>query len=102
MRGARKSDRRSQCGVQEPQAFPIKPAEGPLLQAISNHSPQQVLAQIYWRGKIPLECGPPLHAVMHLQIVEADGQLIRRYVASGPHRPAMWYAPNRKPHGARN
>ena len=30
--------------VQEPQAFPIKPAKGPLLQAISDHSPQQVLA----------------------------------------------------------
>src|SRR5918996_430694 len=26
--------------VQEPQAFPIKPAKGLLLQAISNHSPQ--------------------------------------------------------------
>src|SRR5262249_57772587 len=25
--------------VQEPQAFPIKPAKGPLLQAISDHSP---------------------------------------------------------------
>src|SRR5262249_47644949 len=36
--------------VQEPQAFPIKPAKGPLLQAISDHSPQQVLAQICWRG----------------------------------------------------
>src|SRR6516164_8269228 len=36
--------------VQEPQAFPIKPAKGPLLQAISDHSPQQVLAQIRWRG----------------------------------------------------
>src|SRR5262249_53057783 len=36
--------------VQEPQAFPIKPAKGPLLQAISNHSPQEVLAQICWRG----------------------------------------------------
>src|SRR6516164_7450445 len=36
--------------VQEPQAFPIKPAKGPLLQAISDHAPQQVLAQIYWRG----------------------------------------------------
>jgi hypothetical protein len=36
--------------VQEPQAFPIKPAEGPLLQAISDHSPQQVLAQSCWRG----------------------------------------------------
>src|SRR5262249_44454658 len=36
--------------VQEPQAFPIKPAKGPLLQAISDHSPQQVLAQICWWG----------------------------------------------------
>ena len=36
--------------VQEPQAFPIQPAKGPLLQAISNHSPQEVLAQICWRG----------------------------------------------------
>src|SRR5262249_38801818 len=36
--------------VQEPQAFPIKPAKGTLLQAISNHSPQQVLTQICWRG----------------------------------------------------
>src|SRR5260221_12256827 len=36
--------------VQEPQACPIKPAKGPLLQAISDHSPQQVLAQICWRG----------------------------------------------------
>src|SRR5262249_16994626 len=36
--------------VQEPQAFPIKPAKGPLLQAISDHSPQEVLAQICWRG----------------------------------------------------
>jgi hypothetical protein len=36
--------------LQEPQAFPIKPAKGPLLQAISDHSPQQVFAQSYWRG----------------------------------------------------
>src|SRR5919109_1032519 len=36
--------------VQEPQAFPIKPAKGLLLQAISNHSSQEVLAQICWRG----------------------------------------------------
>src|SRR5262249_20707206 len=36
--------------VKEPQAFPIKPAKGPLLQAISDHSPQQVLAQICCRG----------------------------------------------------
>src|SRR5436305_999367 len=36
--------------VQEPQAFPIKPAKGPLLQTISDHSPQQVLAQSCWRG----------------------------------------------------
>src|SRR5256712_7095449 len=36
--------------VQEPQAFPIKSPKGPLLQAISDHSPQQVLAQICWRG----------------------------------------------------
>src|SRR6266446_9917241 len=35
--------------VQEPQAFPIKPAKGPLLQAISDHSPQEVLAQSCWR-----------------------------------------------------
>jgi hypothetical protein len=31
--------------VQESQAFPIKAAEGLLLQAASHHSPQQVLAQ---------------------------------------------------------
>jgi len=31
--------------VQECQAFPIKAAKGLLLQAPSNHSPQQVLAQ---------------------------------------------------------
>src|SRR5260370_28210783 len=31
--------------VQEPQAFSIEPAEGLLLQAASNHSSQQVLAQ---------------------------------------------------------
>src|SRR5262249_3878640 len=36
--------------VQEPQAFPIKPAKGLLLQAISDHSPQQVLAQFCRRG----------------------------------------------------
>src|SRR5262249_61560475 len=36
--------------VQEPQALPIKPAKGPLLQAISDHSPQEVLAHICWRG----------------------------------------------------
>src|SRR5262249_26254610 len=36
--------------VQEPQALSIKPAKGPLLQAISDHSPQEVLAQICWRG----------------------------------------------------
>src|SRR6516165_3531172 len=36
--------------VQEPQAFPIQPAKGPLLQAISDHSPQEVLAQSCWRG----------------------------------------------------
>jgi hypothetical protein len=31
--------------VQEPQAFPIKAAKGLFLQAPSDHSPQQVLAQ---------------------------------------------------------
>src|SRR5437764_9610415 len=36
--------------VQEPLAFPIKPAKGPLMQAISDHSPQEVLAQSCWRG----------------------------------------------------
>src|SRR5437899_6921461 len=36
--------------VQERQACPIKPAKAPLLQAISDHSPQEVLAQICWRG----------------------------------------------------
>src|SRR5207244_12918520 len=36
--------------VQEPQAFPIKSPKGPLMQAISDHSPQEVLAQICWRG----------------------------------------------------
>src|SRR5215467_1708019 len=36
--------------VQEPQAFPIKPAKGPLLQAINDHSPQEVLAQSCRRG----------------------------------------------------
>src|SRR5436190_3079743 len=36
--------------VQEPQAFPIKPAKGPLLQAIRDHSPQEVLAQSCWWG----------------------------------------------------
>jgi hypothetical protein len=36
--------------VQKPQAFPIKPAKGPLLQTISDHSAQEVLAQISWRG----------------------------------------------------
>src|SRR5438067_6557326 len=36
--------------VQEPQGFPIKPAKSPLLQAISDHSPQEVLAQSCWRG----------------------------------------------------
>src|SRR5689334_5241978 len=30
---------------------------------------------------------------MHLQIVEADRQLTRRYVANGPHCWAMWIAP---------
>src|SRR5260370_9956206 len=39
--------------VQDPQAFPIKPAKGPLLQAISDHSPQEVLAQSCWRGSSP-------------------------------------------------
>ena len=34
--------------VQEPQAFPIKAAKGPLLQPPRNHSPQQVSAQICW------------------------------------------------------
>jgi hypothetical protein len=33
---------------------------------------------------------PLLHAVMHLQIVEAGEQLTLRYVANGPHRQAMW------------
>jgi hypothetical protein len=31
--------------VQQPEAFPIKAAEGPLLQPESKHSPEQVLAQ---------------------------------------------------------
>jgi hypothetical protein len=31
--------------VQEAQAFPVKAAKGPLLQAPGDHSPQQVLAQ---------------------------------------------------------
>jgi hypothetical protein len=33
---------------------------------------------------------PLLHAVMHLQIVEAGEQLTLRYVANGPHCQAMW------------
>src|SRR5262249_8224781 len=41
-----------------------------------------------WLGQISLDYGRQLHAVMHLQIVEADGQLTRRYVANGPHRSA--------------
>jgi hypothetical protein len=36
--------------VQELEAFPIKPAKGLLLQAISNHSPQEVFAQSRGRG----------------------------------------------------
>src|SRR6516165_8923740 len=34
--------------LQEPQAFPIKAAKGPLLQAPSNHSSQQDSAQVCW------------------------------------------------------
>jgi hypothetical protein len=33
---------------------------------------------------------------MHLQIVEANGQLTRRYVANGSHCWAMCIVPNRK------
>src|SRR5260370_17929037 len=35
--------------VQEPHAFPLKPAQRPLLQAISDHSPQEGLSQSCWR-----------------------------------------------------
>jgi hypothetical protein len=45
---------------------------------------------------------PLLHAVMHLQIVEAGEQLTLRYVANGPHRQAMWIGLNRKPQWGRN
>jgi hypothetical protein len=44
--------------VQEPQAFPIKPAKGALLQAISDHSPQEVLAQT--RGRRSSEDHAPV------------------------------------------
>src|SRR6516162_1417822 len=40
----------SRQSVQEPQAFSVKTAKGLLLQAISDHSPQEVLAQSCWRG----------------------------------------------------
>src|SRR5215510_7712853 len=59
-----------------------------------------------WTMKFALQCGPgsvltlpivrPI-AVMYLQIVEADRQLARRYVVSGPHCWAMWIGLNRKP-----
>src|SRR5436190_293642 len=45
-----------------------------------------------WLGLSPARLPSTLHAVMHLQIVEANAQLTRRYVANGPHRPAMWIA----------
>src|SRR5215468_6956862 len=38
-----------------------------------------------WLGQVSLDYGRQLHAVMHLQIVEADGQLTRWYLADGPH-----------------
>src|SRR3974377_756380 len=44
--------------VQEPQAFPIKAAKGPLLQPPRNHSPQQVSAQI--RRRRSSEAHPPI------------------------------------------
>jgi hypothetical protein len=43
--------------VQEPAAFPIEAAKGLLLQAASQHSPQQVLAQS--RRRHPSEDRPP-------------------------------------------
>jgi hypothetical protein len=45
---------------------------------------------------------PLLHAVMHLQIVEAGEQLTLRYVANGPHCQAMRIGLNRKPQCGRN
>jgi hypothetical protein len=46
--------------VQQPEAFPIKAAEGTLLQAESKHSPEQVLAQgRTWRSS---ERRPPAPA----------------------------------------
>jgi hypothetical protein len=45
---------------------------------------------------------PTLHAVMHLQIVEASEQLTLRYVANGPHCQAMRIGLNRKPQCGRN
>ena len=44
--------------IQEPQAFPIEAAKGSLLQAPSNHSPQQVLAQT--RRRRSSEDHPPV------------------------------------------
>jgi hypothetical protein len=44
--------------LQEPQAFPIEAAKGPLLQAASDHSPQEVLAQT--RRRRSSEDHPPL------------------------------------------
>src|SRR5712691_5420338 len=43
--------------VQEPQAFPIKPAEDPFLQTASDHSPQHVLTQT--RRRSSSEDDPP-------------------------------------------
>jgi hypothetical protein len=45
-----------------------------------------------WLGLSLIAHCPTLHAVMPLQIVEANGQLTRRYVANGPHCWEMWIA----------
>jgi hypothetical protein len=55
-----------------------------------------------WLGEVLLAYRPALHAVMHLQIVEAARQLTRRYVANGPHCWADVNRANRKPQCGRN
>jgi len=46
---------------------------------------------------VSLDYGPQRHAVMHLQIVEADRQLTGRYVANGTHCWAMCTGQTEKP-----
>jgi hypothetical protein len=65
-------------------------------------APDHEIRPAMWSGLRPDRLSPDPQPVMHIQIVDADRQLTRRYVANGPQCWAMWNRANRKPRCGRN